>query len=196
MKELVHSWRSRSVEALPGSDLPELQDLAQRLVTELGHAGLMVAVAESCSAGALANCLSKAEGAGDVLIGGLVTYMAIAKTGLLSVPADLIESHSAVSRPVVRAMASGVLASTPADLALALTGVTGPVADERGNPRGRVYIAAVMKGGVGIDCHCEFGAFPPAVLLDAALRTALALGTDLLKQHSGGNPVVVRKLAS
>jgi len=188
MKELVLSWRSRSVEALPGSGLPELQGLSQRLVTELVHAGLLVAVAESCSAGALANCLSKAEGAGDVLIGGFVTYMAIAKIGLLSIPADLIESHSAVSRPVARAMAGGVLASTPADLALALTGVTGPVADERGNPRGRVYIAAAMKGGDGMDCHCEFGAFPPAVLLDAALRTALALGSDLLKQHRSAKP--------
>ncbi|CAN7620409.1 CinA family protein [Bosea sp. LjRoot237] len=185
MKEPVLSWCSRSVEALPGSGLPELQDLAQRLITELGHAGLMVAVAESCSAGTLANCLSKAEGAGDVLIGGFVTYMPIAKTGLLGVPADLIETHTAVSGPVARAMAGGVLASTPADLALALTGVTGPVADERGNPRGRVCIAAAMKGGEGMDCHCEFGAFPPPVLLDAALRTALAMGSDLLRRHLG-----------
>ncbi|RXT50440.1 hypothetical protein B6S44_22820 [Bosea sp. Tri-44] len=175
------SWRSRAVEALPGSGLPELQELSQRLVVELAHAGLRVAVAESCSAGALANSLAKAEGAGDVLFGGFVTYLPEAKTRMLGVPAKLIETHSAVSRPVARAMAEGALAKTTADLALAITGVTGPVPDDRGNPRGRVYIAVVTRSGDGIDCHCEFGAFPPAVLLDSALRTVLSLGLDALK---------------
>lgn len=174
-------WRSRSVETLPGSALPELQMLSQQLVTELAHAKSTVAVAESCSAGALANSLSRAEGAGDVLAGGFVTYMPDAKTQLLGVPVALIETHSAVSRPVARAMAEGVLARTAADLALAITGITGPVPDDRGNPRGRVHIAAATRTGSGIECHCEFGAFPPPVLLDAALRIALAAGAEALK---------------
>lgn len=187
------AWRSRSVETLPGSTLPELQALAQQLVTELVHAGQMVAVAESCSAGALANSLSNAEGAGDVLAGGFVTYMPVAKTQILGVPAALIETYSAVSRPVARAMAEGVLARTTADLALAITGVTGPVPDDRGNPRGRIHIAAATRIGKGIECHCEFGAFPPAVLLDAALRIALAVGAEVLQSRS--KPALRRKSA-
>ncbi|AZO82212.1 hypothetical protein BLM15_30060 (plasmid) [Bosea sp. Tri-49] len=174
----------REFETLPGSALPELQDLAQQLITALAHGNLRIAVAESCSAGALASGLSKAEGAGDVLIGGFVTYMASAKTQLLGVPEQLMAAHSAVSSPVARAMETGVLAGTEAYLALAITGVTGPVADERGNPRGRIYIAAAVAGGGGIDCHCEFGAFPPPVLLDAGLRTALAIGLEALKMKS------------
>jgi nicotinamide-nucleotide amidase len=174
-------WRTQSVETLPGSALPELQVLSQQLVTELVQARRMVAVAESCSAGALANSLSKAEGAGDALIGGFVTYMPAAKVQILGVPAALIENHSAVSAPVARAMADGVLARTAADLAIAITGVTGPVPDDRGNPRGRVHIAAATRLGRRIECHCEFGAFPPPVLLDAALRIALATAAETLK---------------
>lgn len=118
-----------------------LQDLAQRLVANLLSEKLKIAVAESCSAGALATSLSKAEGAGDVLIGGYVAYMAVAKTQILGVPANLIAAHSAVSSPVTRALAKGVLANAPSDLALAVTGVTGPVPDESGNPRLRVFVA-------------------------------------------------------
>lgn len=172
------SWRTRSIEALPGARLPELSELAEALIIELGRTKRTLAVAESCTAGALATSLSRAEGAGGVLIGGFVTYMSLAKTRMLGVPATLISAHSAVSAPVARAMARGVLATTEASLTIAVTGVTGPVSDECGNPRGRVFIAAANDAGQGLECHCEFGAFPPAVLLDAALRTALSIGCE------------------
>jgi len=174
------SWRSRSIERLPGSTLPELHELAQTLVAGLVSAGIQIAVAESCTAGALANSMAKAEGASEALFGGFVAYTAGAKSALLAVPSELIADHSAVSRPVARALATGVLAKTGVALALAVTGVTGASEDERGNPRGRVHIAAATANGHGFDCHCEFGSFPPAVLLDAALRTALSLGCEAL----------------
>ncbi|MGX1787024.1 CinA family protein [Bosea sp. NPDC055332] len=177
------SWRTRSVEALPGATLPELSELSELLILELIRTKQTIAVAESCTAGALASSLARAEGAGDALIGGFVTYTPMAKTRILAVPTKLIEAHSAVSGPVAQAMAKGVLAHTAAALALAVTGVTGATPDDRGNPRGRVFIAAARQNGEGIECHCEFGPFPPLVLLDAALRTAIALGLDALKSH-------------
>lgn len=177
------SWHKRSIETLPGSALPALQNLADRLVIELKNRKLTVAAAESCSAGALASTLAKADGANDVLIGGFVTYMSSAKTKILGVPEKLIAAHSAVSAPVARAMVNGVIEHAAADLALAVTGVTGPTPDDRGNPRGRVYIAAALHGR-GIECHCEFGAFPPPVLLDAALRTALATSLEALEMRA------------
>lgn len=172
------SWRTRSVEALPGARLAELSELAEALIIELARTKRTIAVAESCTAGALATSLSRAEGAGGVLIGGFVTYMSLAKTRILGVPAKLISAHSAVSAPVARAMARGVLTIAEASLAIAVTGVTGPASDDNGNPRGRVFIAAANNRGEGLECHCEFGAFPPAVLLDAALRTALSIGLE------------------
>jgi nicotinamide-nucleotide amidase len=177
------SWRTRSVEALPGATLPELSELSELLILKLVRTKQTIGLAESCTAGALASSLARAEGAGDVLIGGFVAYTSPAKTRILAVPAKLIEAHSAVSAPVARAMAKGVLGHTGASLALAVTGVTGAVPDDRGNPRGRVFIAAAQQSGAGIECHCEFGPFPPPVLLDAALRTAIAVGLDALKSH-------------
>lgn len=175
------SWRTRSVETLPGSALPEISELAEALIIKLIRMKATIAVAESCTAGGLAHCLSRAEGAGGALLGGFVTYMSCAKTRMLDVPAKLIAAHSAVSGPVTREMAKSVLARTDATLALAITGVTGPICDDCGNPRGRVFIASASNSGRGLECHCEFGAFPPTVLLDAALRTALAVGIDALK---------------
>ncbi|WP_103870771.1 CinA family protein [Bosea lathyri] len=52
-----------------------------------------------------------------------MTHLAAAKTELLDVPISVIETHSAMSCPVARAMAEGVLANTAADLALAIAGL-------------------------------------------------------------------------
>jgi nicotinamide-nucleotide amidase len=49
-------------------------------------------------------------------------------------------------------MAEGALARSPADLAIAITGVAGPAPDEDGNPVGLVCIAVARKS------------FPPTVL--------------------------------
>lgn len=177
------SWRTRAVETLPGATLPELSELSELLIEELHRTKETIALAESCTAGALASSLARAEGAGQVLIGGFVTYTSTAKTRILAVPAKLIEAHSAVSAPVARAMAKGVLTHTGAAFALAVTGVTGAIVDDRGNPRGRVFIAAALQSGDGVECHCEFGPFPPPVLLDATLRSAISVGLDALKSR-------------
>jgi PncC family amidohydrolase len=180
MDSSIH-WYSRFIDDPPGSSMPDLTKLAEQLVSRLSDSSRTIAVAESCSAGALANSLAQPERAGDVLFGGFVTYMVAAKISALGIPPTLIEEYSAVSRPVARAMAEGTLEHAPVDFALALTGVTGFVEDNRGNPRGRIFVAAATKCGRRLDCHCEFGPLPPAVLLDAALRTAISLGLELLK---------------
>lgn len=167
------------MENPPGSSMPDLAKLAEQLVSRLLHSSRTIAVAESCSAGALANSLAQTEGAGGVLFGGFVTYTVAAKISALGIQPTLIEEYSAVSRPVARAMAEGTLERAPVDFALALTGITGSVEDDRGNPRGRIFVAAAAKSGRRLDCHCEFGPLPPAVLLDAALRTAISLGIEL-----------------
>ena len=62
-------------------------------------------------------------------------------------PEALIAAHTAVSREVAEAMARGGLARCPADIAIAVTGVTGPEPDEDGNPVGLVHIAAACRDG-------------------------------------------------
>jgi nicotinamide-nucleotide amidase len=43
-------------------------------------------------------------------------------------------------------MAEGALKRSPADLAVAVTGVAGPEPDEDGNPVGRAFIAVARRG--------------------------------------------------
>jgi nicotinamide-nucleotide amidase len=108
--------------------------------------GLTRVTAESCTGGLLASVLSEAPGAGDRLHGGFVVYTKEQKTIALGVSPDLLERESAVSEPVARAMADGALAHSIADIAVSITGVAGPAADEDGNPVGLVHFAAARRG--------------------------------------------------
>jgi nicotinamide-nucleotide amidase len=102
---------------------------------------------ESCTAGALANALAQAKGASDFLHGGFVVYTKANKVSAVGVPEELIAKHTAVSAQVARAMAEGGLRRTPANIAIAITGVAGPEPDEDGNPVGLTYLAAVKRDG-------------------------------------------------
>ncbi len=88
--------------------------------------GLAIATAESCTGGMVVAALTDIPGSSAVVERGFVTYSNAAKAECLGVPAALIEAHGAVSEPVARAMAEGALARSPADLAVAVTGIAGP----------------------------------------------------------------------
>jgi nicotinamide-nucleotide amidase len=130
---------------------------ATRVIDLLKRRRLTVVTAESCTGGLLAAVLSEAPGAGDWLHGGFITYTAKNKTTVLGVPAELIERDGAVSEAVARAMAEGALARSPADIAIAITGVAGPEPDEQGTPVGRMHFAAARTGIATMHVRREFG---------------------------------------
>jgi nicotinamide-nucleotide amidase len=152
----------------------KLTRLSAELVKAADARGLTLATAESCTAGALALLLSQAPGASGVLHGGFVVYTKENKSVALGIAETLIARHSAVSAEVAQAMARGALERCPADIVVAITGVTGPAPDEDGNPVGLVHLAATSRTGLLIDeTHHFHGAAPSAVLastLEAALR--------------------------
>jgi nicotinamide-nucleotide amidase len=180
------AWRTFTIKKTPGATLASLPNLAGSLLACASDQSLQFATAESCTAGALCSALTAVHGARGVLFGGFVTYDEAAKILLLDVSADLLAEATAVSNAVVQAMAMGVLARSEAGLAIAVTGVTGDSPDDRGNPRGRVHIAAAVRGGTRLHCHCEFGDLPSPVVLDATLRTAIELGIQALNWHDDG----------
>lgn len=92
----------------------------------------------------------------------------------------MIERETAVSDRVARAMAKGALARSGCDLALAITGVTGPKPDEDGNPVGLVFVAAVMREGKENSAVQRLGFETSGKICDAAIREALALGLSLI----------------
>jgi nicotinamide-nucleotide amidase len=82
-----------------------------------------------------------------VLDRGFVTYSNEAKAEMLGVPLALIAQHGAVSGPVARAMATGALQRSRADIAVSITGVAGPSGGTTRKPVGLVWFGLAVKGG-------------------------------------------------
>jgi nicotinamide-nucleotide amidase len=120
--------------------------LSEQLRDRYRQAGLWIATAESCTGGLIAGCLTAVSGSSAVVDRGFVTYTNEAKTEMLGVPAGLIRAHGAVSEEVARAMASGVLDRTRADVALSVTGIAGPTGGTAEKPVGLVYLGAARRG--------------------------------------------------
>jgi nicotinamide-nucleotide amidase len=121
--------------------------LAKRVVEAANAGGLSLATAESCTAGAIASALAAAPGAGNCVHGGVVAYSKQMKQEILGVPGDLLRKKGAVCAEVAEAMAQGILTRSPADVAVAITGVAGPEPDEDRNPVGLIFCAAARRGG-------------------------------------------------
>ncbi len=121
--------------------------LAQEVLDACRGAGLKLAVAESCTGGLIAGCLTAVAGSSDVVERGFVTYTNEAKHDMLGVDAALIETAGAVSEEVARAMAEGALAHSNAQISVAVTGIAGPGGGTADKPVGLVHIAAAKEGG-------------------------------------------------
>jgi nicotinamide-nucleotide amidase len=119
----------------------KLETLAQRLVELAASKGVTIVTAESCTAGMLATALSKVAGAGQHFHGGLVTCTKAMKSQVLGVDPELMNLKTMVCDEVAVAMARGALRASPADIAIAITGVAGPEPDEDGNPPGLMCVA-------------------------------------------------------
>lgn len=129
-------------------DLGAYEPAVLRLAGALRARGWMLACAESCTGGLLAAACTSVAGSSDWFERGVVTYSNAAKTELLGVDFLLIESHGAVSAEVASAMADGLLARSPAELACAVTGIAGPGGAVPGKPVGTVWLACARRGAV------------------------------------------------
>lgn len=123
-----------------------LVDLAREVIHRCEAQNLRLALAESCTGGLISTGLTEVPGASAVLERALITYSNDAKQDLLGVPPAMLEQRGAVSEEVARAMAEGVLARAPVDLAAAVTGIAGPGGGSLEKPVGLVHIAAARAG--------------------------------------------------
>jgi nicotinamide-nucleotide amidase len=113
----------------------------------LAGAGLVLAVAESVTGGAVGARLVEVPGASGWFAGGLVTYQTPTKASLAGVDAQVLAHHGPVSEPVAEALAAGAAARLGADVGLAVVGVAGPE-PQGGQPVGTVVVAVVGPDGV------------------------------------------------
>jgi nicotinamide-nucleotide amidase len=133
-----------------------LADLARRLGDRLMARGWMAATAESCTGGWIAKTLTDVAGSSGWFDRGFVSYTNAAKQELLGVDGATLATHGAVSEATVRAMASGALARSAAQVAVAVSGIAGPTGGTADKPVGTVWLAWARRDGVTDTRHRRF----------------------------------------
>ncbi|MCH7815752.1 MAG: CinA family protein [Proteobacteria bacterium] len=115
-----------------------VHQLAERLLAKK----LIMATAESCTGGWIAQCLTAEAGSSNWFDTGFVTYSNAAKQRLLAVPAAYfaLEGPGAVSEETVLAMTQGAIANSRANVAVAVSGIAGPDGGSQEKPVGTVWI--------------------------------------------------------
>lgn len=132
-------------------------EAARALLENAKTRGLRIVTAESCTGGLIAATLAAVPGASAVLERGFVTYSNEAKSELLGVPPALIGEHGAVSKEAALSMAEGALRHSPADIAVAVTGIAGPDGGTAQKPVGLVHFAAARRDGPTLHVEKRFG---------------------------------------
>jgi nicotinamide-nucleotide amidase len=129
---------------MPSDTLTTLATLAG---ARLKAKGLMLATAESCTGGWVAQAVTAIAGSSDWFERGFVTYSNAAKMEMLRVKADTLRTHGAVSEQTAGEMAAGALARSRAQVAAAVTGIAGPAGGSAEKPVGTVCFAWALKSG-------------------------------------------------
>jgi nicotinamide-nucleotide amidase len=154
------------VEVLVSHELTNTTLLNQERITQemiglladlMLQKGLFLATAESCTGGMLAAACTDLAGSSAWFERGFVSYSNAAKTQMLGVDATLIEQHGAVSEPVARAMASGAIRHSAAQVSVAVTGVAGPTGGSAAKPVGTVWFGFSVQGQLTSELQCFSG---------------------------------------
>ena len=155
------------------ADDEELEQTIVRLLTERKQT---LALAESCTGGAIADRITNVPGASAVFLAGLVTYSNEAKQKFLGVGAETLTAHGAVSEATVREMAEGARHTTGADFSIAVTGIAGPGGGTPEKPMGTVWIG--VASGTTTLAQRRFNPFDRETFKNVTSQHAL----DLLRR--------------
>lgn len=139
---LMALLRERHGDDIFSEDGSTVDEQVAKLLT-----GRWIVTAESCTAGLLAARLTERPGSSAYVAGGVVSYSNQAKSELLGVDPELIETHGAVSEPVAEAMAAGAMRRLGADTAIAITGIAGPGGGTTEKPVGTVCFSLMLADG-------------------------------------------------
>jgi nicotinamide-nucleotide amidase len=120
-----------------GTGDDRLEEVVVRMLTA---AHKTVAVAESCTGGAIANRITNVSGSSEVFVNACVTYSNESKVRLLGVREETLKAHGAVSKEVAQEMAEGVRTHSKTDFGISTTGIAGPTGGTPEKPVGLVYI--------------------------------------------------------
>lgn len=119
----------------------DLEQFAMQLGASLQRQGWYLVTAESCTGGWLAEIVTSVAGSSSWFDRGFVTYSSIAKQEILHVKPETLERYGSVSEQTVLEMAKGALASSQAQVGVAISGIAGPSGGTIEKPVGTVWFA-------------------------------------------------------
>lgn len=123
-----------------------MQDLVTKIAAKLLEKKMVLATAESCTGGWIAQQLTDIAGSSEWFDCGLVTYSNKSKQKLLGVSAESLSAYGAVSPEVVTEMAEGVVSTAGVSISVATSGVAGPGGGSSDKPVGMVWFAWAEQG--------------------------------------------------
>ncbi|MBI5862044.1 MAG: CinA family protein [Rhodocyclales bacterium] len=127
---------------------PELVALSAAIGAACHQSRLLLATAESCTGGWVAQVITHTPGSSAWFERGFVTYSNAAKSELLGVRAETLAGFGAVSIETAQEMAEGALKHSRAQVSLAITGIAGPGGGSPGKPVGTVCFAWCRAGAL------------------------------------------------
>lgn len=145
--------------------------------------GLLLATAESCTGGGVAQAITDVAGSSVWFERGFVAYANDAKREMLGVSQETLMQRGAVSEAVVREMVAGALLHSHAQIALAVSGIAGPDGGTVDKPVGTVWFAWGAKNGP-IQARRYQISGGRAEVRAQAVHIALQGVLDLLKQST------------
>jgi len=144
--------------------------LADQVAAALLQGRASLAVAESCTGGWLAKCLTDIPGSSQWFERGFVSYSNAAKEQLLGVSPNVLREFGAVSRATAVQMAEGALRASAATVAIAITGIAGPDGGTVDKPVGLVWFARAQRAVPPRALEERFGGDREAVRRAAVAR--------------------------
>ncbi len=151
----------------------ESASIEQLIHEKLTERGMTLAVAESCSGGAVASKFTAMAGASAYFLCGVVSYSNEAKENVLGVDKQALIDYGAVSEQVACQMADGVKRISGSDYAVATTGIAGPTGGSEAKPVGTVWFGVATPNrtfAVCINCGTE-----RSQIIARATATAISL---------------------
>lgn len=155
-------------------DMKAVEIMAKKLLAK----NRTVATAESCTGGAIAHEIISMAGSSKYFKGSIVAYANEAKVNLLSVDAQSIEKHGAVSCEVVSQMAENACKKLNTDYAIATSGIAGPGGGTPDKAVGTVWIA-VSDGNRTIAREYHFSKMRK-LNIDRSVQASLLLLNELI----------------
>ncbi|ABX42814.1 CinA family protein [Lachnoclostridium phytofermentans] len=121
------------------------ESLESLLIKKMSKKGLTLTAAESCTGGLFIANMINVSGASSVIDRSFVTYANEAKEQCLCVSHDTLVANGAVSMETAGEMARGAAKAADASVAVAITGIAGPLGGTPKKPVGTVYLSCYYK---------------------------------------------------